>query len=119
MRAFGWVFPVSTFFFGDGFRCLLHVVRCLVPCLVLCVQIQQRAEFDGVSLEDRRGATFGFFFVVGVVFFFGVLEWLMVVFLLVLVSFVFAGPFFFCPVDGWFLFCSPVRLMTKSRIIFC
>jgi hypothetical protein len=31
-------------------------------------------EFGGVSLEERRGASFGLFFVVGVVFFFGVLQ---------------------------------------------
>jgi hypothetical protein len=48
-------------------------------------------------VEDRPGATFGFFFVVGVVFFFGVLEWLMVVFLLVLVSFVFRWSVCFLP----------------------
>jgi hypothetical protein len=52
--AFGWVFLVSTFFFGDGFRCLLRVVRCLVPCLVPCVQIQPRAGFDGVSWKTDQ-----------------------------------------------------------------
>jgi hypothetical protein len=26
---------------------------------------------------------------------------------------------FFCLFDGWFLFFSPVRLMTKLRIFFC